>query len=670
MPLKSRAFIQIGVLISLIFGLVQAHAGEEANEVQYEMCVQRKLNEEVSKLESLHQVCLTADGGTWDMGSVGNAHAQECDQRFNSEKARVMDETTLSCQKAFKTGCPSGQEWNSIIDQCSLTCAAGYSRNQWSGFCQSGCATGYARNESGACVLIEKTIGGDGDEIICEDDEVVVGNKCVKNDATQSCNYSGQTFSGGACRCPSGQVPDVTTMSCKTQQAADPPCTGGKTWSATKNQCVDPVVACTLPKKVVNGVCKDVGGGDTTTPETPETPADTEVADTTTEAQAQAMLDSDLSACSDRISSASQCCNNPLSCGVSGAKNSSQGRTCEQIAAVAKENTRIARESASVCTSKQATCRSSCNTKVAFYQSKLDNCNGCKAQAVYQSGVSAFNNYSTTCNSFSNQIAAFSSQNTNGNTSDAGGNNCSQLTKAEPASKEDGLEIPDTKETDVKEGNITAEEQDNKIKGLNTDVETAGGGTTENPGPKAGVAEPAKSKTLSDFNPKDLLNNLDAQMPSGKDGEAPTYNVVPNNSGGGVPGGGAGSANSASAAAKGKGVAGRSLDTDVFKGFMAGGASQDPGANHAANAQDPQYNNYGKMKDGKFRGPASANGMNHLIGVDLKRYLPGGAEDPYRRMAGFENVRSQINGPAVDMWNKVSEKMTERCQLDLLYKCK
>ena len=57
-------------------------------------------------------------------------------------------------------------------------------------------------------------------------------------------------------------------------------------------------------------------------------------------------------------------------------------------------------------------------------------------------------------------------------------------------------------------------------------------------------------------------------------------------------------------------------------------------------------------------------------GIDLRRFLPGGDKDPKRRgIAGLDLNSAQINGKFVNIWNRISDRMQEKCRLGELIGC-
>jgi hypothetical protein len=60
--------------------------------------------------------------------------------------------------------------------------------------------------------------------------------------------------------------------------------------------------------------------------------------------------------------------------------------------------------------------------------------------------------------------------------------------------------------------------------------------------------------------------------------------------------------------------------------------------------------------------PATAKAY---LGMDLKKYLPG--VDPGR--ISLNGRSAEINGKGVDLFKKISDKLKEKCKLQILFDC-
>lgn len=157
--------------------------------------------------------------------------------------------------------------------------------------------------------------------------------------------------------------------------------------------------------------------------------------------------------------------------------------------------------------------------------------------------------------------------------------------------------------------------------------------------------------------------NNDSPISAGPEAK---YKTVPNNSGGSIPGGGGSSEAKLDPKARSTASSGPSVNTNIEQGFRSGGGGGYAGGagsrNGASSGEDGD--------DGIGYNPAAANGDDGsgLRGLDLKRFLPGGSSDPGRFLGG-NALSSQIHGPSVDLWGRISNRLQQRCRLGLLFGC-
>jgi hypothetical protein len=167
------------------------------------------------------------------------------------------------------------------------------------------------------------------------------------------------------------------------------------------------------------------------------------------------------------------------------------------------------------------------------------------------------------------------------------------------------------------------------------------------------------------FNPADENSMMPASTEPGaetKAGTPPTVGAIPNG-GGGMPGGGGGGAASlGGGGGGGGGVAGKNL-TDVLHGIGAGG-----GGMSAMNANMNMKN--GESGGGYTYGQGGYG--NTDAGLDLSQFLPGGKQDPTRKVAGIAAGgpgNFQIQSKNVNIWSRISERIKARCSQGLLRDC-
>ena len=138
----------------------------------------------------------------------------------------------------------------------------------------------------------------------------------------------------------------------------------------------------------------------------------------------------------------------------------------------------------------------------------------------------------------------------------------------------------------------------------------------------------------------------------------PATNTVVANGGGQMPGGGSG------APAAGGGAAGGALAqkvaTDIMHGMQGGGGYS------AMNAGMQMQNG---AAGGGFSGYGAQGGDGYKAGmVDLRQFLPGGKNDPTRKLAGGA-ATFQIQPQTVNIWSRISERFRARCTQGLLRDC-
>jgi len=136
--------------------------------------------------------------------------------------------------------------------------------------------------------------------------------------------------------------------------------------------------------------------------------------------------------------------------------------------------------------------------------------------------------------------------------------------------------------------------------------------------------------------------------------------TVANNSGGAIPGGGgSGGAAKMDSPRGGTSPGSPGYTTDVLQGLSSpGGYSQSGGSGES---------------DGGGGGYGNRRAPSNEAGMDLSQFLPGGSKDPNRRAlagaAGYNIHSAQINGRFVNIWNRISERMQEKCRLGQLVGC-
>lgn len=181
-----------------------------------------------------------------------------------------------------------------------------------------------------------------------------------------------------------------------------------------------------------------------------------------------------------------------------------------------------------------------------------------------------------------------------------------------------------------------------------------------NPENGAELASINDSTQPSDFNVSDIAPPVNPDIVPGQPADPAQVQQVPNG-GGGVPGGGAG-AGLGGGSGGGGGAAPKSK-TDILQGERSGGYSQMAADMKMAADGSGGFSGYGS-------GSSTTSGNGYKVGMDLKQFLPGGAKDPSRRIAGSGSAREiEIQSAGVNIWERISDRFRNRCAQGLLRDC-
>ncbi len=164
------------------------------------------------------------------------------------------------------------------------------------------------------------------------------------------------------------------------------------------------------------------------------------------------------------------------------------------------------------------------------------------------------------------------------------------------------------------------------------------------------------------FNPADAssMTPQSVEQAAAQMGAAVTNSGVPNG-GGGMPGGGGGGAASlGSSGATGGGAVPGGGKKIEFQGERGGGGYSSTAAGM-------------NMKSGESGGGYSYGGgyaHNSEDNLDLSAFLPGGKQDPTRKLAGASSTGNfQIQSKDVNLFSRISERIKSRCAQGLLRDC-
>lgn len=157
----------------------------------------------------------------------------------------------------------------------------------------------------------------------------------------------------------------------------------------------------------------------------------------------------------------------------------------------------------------------------------------------------------------------------------------------------------------------------------------------------------------------DARTAFEGESPGASKHALATVKPVPNHSGGGS--GLPGATTQATLGSSRVKPASKGYLTDILQGTTAGGGYN---YNNSRVKEKDDSGFFGGLFGSRSKAKGDESG---LLGMDLRNYLPGGA-NARRSLAGF-NERSEINAKEEDIWRRVSEKFVEKCKLGVLWKC-
>lgn len=383
--------------------------------------------------------------------------------------------------------------------------------------------------------------------------------------------------------------------------------------------------------------------------------------------------DYDKQRCSSLAQTAIRCCRNPASCmgGTNGygsgpAPGQSLAEYCEQMRRSGASNGTTNTTAGGVCYQRYTTCASTCEDFAS----------------TYPSDASYFRGEAERCNDLAPLVAQLGTQGFNSQMASNGGDICNQMSQAQPQN------MPGMPGTGGAQANSTGNPAGSMSDptdpyGCKSNPSSAAcvSCTTNpsNPTCQAIAKAAAQNTGTADFNRnarEDTNSPGNFNLADTRDGystppERPKFEpqgttqgkTIANNAGGGIPGAaGGGSGGGAKADPVPRGSPGSpGYTTDIMQGERSGGGYQG-GSQMAADTDDPG-GGFGGYGHGGERTPAGEKG------VDLRQYLPGGKKDPNRRFAGFDLMSAQINSRHVDIWQKITNRIQEKCRLGELIGC-
>jgi hypothetical protein len=415
-------------------------------------------------------------------------------------------------------------------------------------------------------------------------------------------------------------------------------------------------------------------------------PAATGIMDDANAAQAQ--VSGDISSCTNSQSQASLCCNNPLAC-ASAADQASvrrlngfaqngdqQGLTdyCRQMQGLGDTSGSINTRLGALCTSNQSTCTSTCSSLEQKYRGLMAQCQNCASSSVFENAISQLSSGRMACSQLQVRGDLMVRQGLSSAGNSGSGNICQQLAMLpqslmnanqpmQPASATPPGDLYGCASNPTSAACVACTQNPNAPACAAAKVNTARGSASFQPATSAAVKQAEKSGFF-------LGDNADSsktrEIGAANAAQPAAVKPIPNGGGGGggMPGGsheapvrpgGGLSGNSAMAQA-------RSYSTDIDQGLRSGGGYSQPAGGSVGG--DFGYDG-GRVPAGQ-----SQDGSKGLLGLDLRKYLPGGLYDPNRRVAGKALQTAGINGKEEDIWQRISNKFEEKCRLGLLWRCR
>ncbi len=399
----------------------------------------------------------------------------------------------------------------------------------------------------------------------------------------------------------------------------------------------------------------------------PKKPVDKNKKDRDSSERSSAMdeADEDLETCKKEENLAIRCCQNPMSCSsqLSAADRGSLNQVngllsgqgpgqlgtqeyCRQLSLLSSSGSSINSGFSAICISNQTQCTSTCGNLITKYERLLDRCDSCDSESVYESVLQRLT---------------------------AGRNSCSRLRANADKLGSNGVAMANPSAyAQYCQSTASAFPQGANYPPGSVPSTNDSYGCALNPqSPECRAIEPKDSKgelSFSNEPSKDPAFNLSGVDPAmskiSQDSEAKPSQVVSvksiPNGGGGSFGGGGSSQNAQLDDMGGK--LGPGHNTDIEQGFRSGSGYSYGGA---GGSLEPQSSGRGYSATGSDFG----SNTPVEVGVDLRNYLPGGKRDPARRLAG-NSVRAEINSKEQDIWQKISNKLTERCRLGRLWRCR
>lgn len=308
------------------------------------------------------------------------------------------------------------------------------------------------------------------------------------------------------------------------------------------------------------------------------------------------------------------------------------------------------------------------NASGICYQKMTSCVNQCQSMQNNYSGDTAqfFQGQKESCQALSSRVQLLANQGFDSKVASSAGTNCDSLSQAMPQS---GGSSPQSNSSNgnFSSSNSASDPCSSNPESSACQAQKLGKSQSGEAGFENNQATKEDGSGFN-LNSEPSLNTSFSGNSKGAESSPIKVGTVANNSGGGIPQGNeAGSArmNNGKAAAR----TSPGYSTDVLQGLSSpsgySAASAGPGE-----SDDGGGGSYG----GGYNGGRDPSSLPDTSGLDLKRYLPGGDKNPFRHglggFTGLDLYSRQILGKHVNIWERISVRMQEKCQLGQLLDCR
>ena len=398
----------------------------------------------------------------------------------------------------------------------------------------------------------------------------------------------------------------------------------------------------------------------------------------------------ELAACREQQARTRRCCTNPVACmtsggvseayntlsalatvggavmiGSAGGDNKKLQQACSIMQAVGYGSGATNAGLAAVCYTEISACEDKCDAVKTKYKGMMnDVCPGgsssCAIRSQLGSISSEASSASSSCQAMNSQVQTMATQAIAGGLSGSFGGLCANLSTANTGfpnlDKVPVLDVDCTKAAYASNPaclncNLAANRTNplcnrNGVTGLGD-----GAGVSLAGNPNFGMGSASQNNVAANAG---FDGNGQKNQAGGGVAKASAATAVPN--GGGQMLGGSSNGNSSFGSPDRSQNRAGGYNTDVLQGTGGGGGYSVSGVPTAGGAGG--FAGYGSNQDNKRKE------------FDLRQYLPGGAKDPKRGIAGLSGLRPEFGSKFDDIFQRVHARYTVLCKLDRMFDCK